>query len=407
MTGLFPHLSGKSITLAVTGGIAAYKACELVRLLVKSGASVRVCMTQAATRFVGPLTFEALSGRSVVTEAFEGAMQHLALTRNCDLLIVAPATANILAKAANGIADDLVSSVIAASAAPVAFCPAMNTLMWSRSATQRNVRQLATDGFEVWGPASGSLACGVEGAGRMIEPVEIAARASRLVSPHPLAGRRVVVTAGPTYEAIDPVRGITNRSSGLQGYAVAQAAFEAGANVTLITGPTALAVPFGVESQHVLSAVEMRDAVIAALPEADIFISVAAVADWRSAEPAANKIKKRDGVLPALQLVENPDILAEAVARFPGLYCAGFAAETENVVKNAKAKLTGKAVHLIVGNDAARTIGSDMNEAYLVSPRGVEATGALTKQALADRIIAFIANDLSKGGLSREPQHIG
>ena len=211
---LYSRLAAKNITVAVTGGIAAYKTCELVRLLVKSGATVRVCMTQAATEFVGPLTFAALSGHPVQTEAFDGTMQHLALTRNCDLLIVAPATANILAKAANGIADDLVSSVILASSCPVAVCPAMNSNMWARASTQRNIAQLKADGFAVLGPACGELACGVSGAGRMIEPEEIAAHAARLLSPKILQGKRFVVTAGHTFEALDPVRGITNRSSG-------------------------------------------------------------------------------------------------------------------------------------------------------------------------------------------------
>lgn len=334
---LYSRLAAKNITVAVTGGIAAYKTCELVRLLVKSGATVRVCMTQAATEFVGPLTFAALSGHPVQTEAFDGTMQHLALTRNCDLLIVAPATANMLAKAANGIADDLVSSVILASSCPVAVCPAMNSNMWAKASTQRNINQLKVDGFAVLGPACGELACGVSGAGRMIEPEEIAAHAASLLSPKILQGKRIVVTAGPTYEALDPVRGITNRSSGKQGYSVAQAAFEAGADVTLISGPTSIKAPYGVKVVPVVSAEEMNEAVRREATGADVFVSVAAVADWRAQTVADEKIKKSDEP-PTLELVENPDILAQAAREFPSLYCVGFAAETENVLENARGK---------------------------------------------------------------------
>ena len=365
---LYSRLAAKNITVAVTGGIAAYKTCELVRLLVKSGTTVRVCMTQAATEFVGPLTFAALSGHPVQTEAFDGTMQHLALTRNCDLLIVAPATANILA---------------------------MNSNMWARASTQRNIAQLKADGFAVLGPACGELACGVSGAGRMIEPEEIAAHAARLLSPKILQGKRFVVTAGPTFEALDPVRGITNRSSGKQGYAVAQAAFEAGANVTLISGPTSIAAPYGVKAVPVVSAEEMNEAVHREAPGADVFVSVAAVSDWRAQAVADEKIKKSDEP-PALDLVENPDILAQAAREFPSLYCVGFAAETENVLENARGKRIRKLARMIVANNARSAIGCDMNEAVIVTADKELATGLVSKDVLAQTIIECIADDLAK-----------
>lgn len=390
---LYPSLNGKRITLAVTGGIAAYKSCELVRLLIKSGAKVRVCMTSAAVNFVGPLTFAALSGNPVETDQFDGSMQHLALTRDCDLLLVAPATANILAKAANGIADDLVSSVILASTCPIAVCPAMNTNMWVKPCTQRNIAQLKTDGVAVLGPASGELACGVSGAGRMLEPDEIVAHVARMLSPHPLAGRKVVVTAGPTYEALDPVRGITNLSSGKQGYAIAQAAFEAGAEVVLVSGPTALKPPVGVHVVAVRSACQMAQAIQDAVADAHVFISVAAVADWRAEVPSTEKIKKTDQA-PALRLVENPDILATVAKSNPALYCVGFAAETENVLENARSKLVRKNARMIVANNARSAIGSDDNEAWLVTKNSETTSGSMSKQALAARIIECIAADL-------------
>ncbi len=392
---LYSRLKGKNITVAVTGGIAAYKTCELVRLLVKSGAGVRVCMTEAATQFVGPLTFEALTGHRVVYGSISGAMEHLELSRDCDLLIVAPATANILAKAAHGIADDPVSSAILASSAPVAVCPAMNCNMWAKPATQRNVTQLKNDGIAVLGPADGELACGVSGAGRMIEPSEIAAHAARLLSPQTLAGKTVIVTAGPTYEALDPVRGITNLSSGKQGYAIAQAAFEAGARVVLISGPTAIEPPYGVELEHVRSADQMNEAVRKVAANADVFVSVAAVADWKAQAVSEGKIKKSDEP-PQLRLTENPDILAQIAHDFPSLYCVGFAAETENVLENARGKLVRKHARLIVANNARSAIGSDLNDAVLVTAASEESSGPVTKETLAHLIIGRIAADLKK-----------
>ena len=316
-------LQGRRITLAVTGGIAVYKVCELVRLLVKSGAYVEVAMTEAAARFVGPLTFEALSGHPVAVDQFSGGMPHLALTRSdTDLLVVAPATANILAKAAGGIADDLVSAVILGRACPMAVVPAMNDRMWANPATQRNAALLRGDGVAILGPACGALACGVEGAGRMLEPGEILAHVRRLLTPQILAGRRVVVSAGPTYEPIDPVRGITNLSSGKQGYAIAEAAFEAGADVTLVTGPTALAAPVGVHVVRTDTALSMKKALESAVAGADAFISVAAVADWRVRAASTHKIKKESfkGADPVLALEENPDILHDIAHANPQLY---------------------------------------------------------------------------------------
>lgn len=391
---LYSGLNGKNITLAVTGGIAAYKSCELVRLLIKSGAHVRVCMTQAALHFVGSLTFAALSGNSVVVEPLDGSMQHIALTRDCDLLLVAPATADMIAKVASGVADDLVSSVILASRCPAVFCPAMNCNMWAKAATQRNVDQIKADGYAVLGPACGVLACGDSGAGRMIEPAEIVASVARMLSPQLLAGKRVVVTAGPTYEAIDPVRGITNLSSGKQGYAVAQAAFEAGAQVTLISGPTALEAPIGIETHHVVSGEQMREHAMKACEKADVFVSVAAVADWRLEAVSDHKIKKT-GEPPQLKLVENPDILADVAKAYPALYCVGFAAETDDILENARAKRVKKNVRMIVANNAAKAIGSGKNEAWIVTATSEAATGAMSKQALAARIIKAVAADLA------------
>ena len=383
-------LSGKSITLAVTGGIAAYKACEIVRLLTGSGASVRVAMTQAATRFVGALTFEALSGGPVYVDQFSGGMPHLALGRGCDLLLVAPATADILAKAASGIADDLVSSVILAAQCPVAFAPAMNSAMWENPATQRNVRTLAGDGAAILGPASGPLACGTSGSGRMLEPGEIVEHCRCLLSPKPLAGKKVVVTAGPTYEAIDPVRGITNRSSGKQGYAIARSARLAGADVTLISGPTALPCPAGVRRIPVQSAAEMLDAVLGSVKDADIFIAVAAVADWGIENPCAEKIKKSSGA-PEIRFRRNPDILGTvcALGERPAL-CVGFAAETQDILRYALDKLRAKGADMIVANGARSAIQSDENEVIFVTRESAEPFGPAAKERVADRLIERI-----------------
>lgn len=392
-------LSGRHITLAITGGIAVYKVCELVRGLVKAGATVEVAMTEAATRFVTPLTFEALSGHPVAVDQFAGGMPHLALTRHdTDLLVVAPATANIIAKAACGIADDLVSTIISGRACPMAVVPAMNERMWSNPATQRNIATLRNDGVHVLGPACGELACGVSGAGRMLEPAQIVAGIRRILTTPVLAGRKVVVSAGPTFEPIDPVRGITNLSSGKQGYAIAQAAFEAGADVTLVSGPTGLEAPFGVTVKHVDTALSMQSALEAAVSDADVFISVAAVADWRVRAPQKSKIKKDalGGVQPMIALEENPDILSGIAHAHPELYCVGFAAETENVEANARRKLERKGVSMVVGNDASRALGSDMNSVVFVNAQGTLAFEGISKYEVACRLIECVAKDLNR-----------
>ena len=390
-------LSGKKITLAVTGGIAAYKACELVRLLARAGAQVRVAMTEAATRFVAPLTFEALSGGPVHVGQFSGGMPHLALGRECDLIVVAPATADILAKAACGIADDLVSSVILARTCPIAFAPAMNSAMWANPATQRNVRTLREDGAAILGPAEGDLACGVSGTGRMMEPADIAEECTALLTPKPLLGKKVLVTAGPTYEAIDPVRGITNRSSGKQGYAIARAARLAGADVTLISGPTALCAPRGVTRVAVESAREMHEAALRHAAGADVFIAVAAVADWGVENPSGDKIKKSAGA-PQISFVRNPDILA-SVCALPGrpAVCIGFAAETRDILGYAKDKLLHKGADMIVANSAARAIQADDNEVIFVTRGGAETFGPAAKSQVAKEIIERAARLAAHG----------
>ena len=390
-------LSGKRITLAVTGGIAAYKACELVRLLARAGAQVRVAMTEAATRFVAPLTFEALSGGPVHVDQFSGGMPHLALGRECDLIVVAPATADILAKAACGIADDLVSSFILARTCPIAFAPAMNSAMWASPATQRNVRTLREDGAAILGPAEGDLACGVSGTGRMLEPADIAEECIALLAAKPLLGKKVLVTAGPTYEAIDPVRGITNRSSGKQGYAIARAARLAGADVTLVSGPVTLPAPRGVTRLTVESAREMHEAVLSHAAGTDVFIAVAAVADWGVANPAGDKIKKSTGA-PQISFVRNPDILASvcALPERPAV-CVGFAAETRDILGYARDKLLSKGADMIVANAAARAIQADDNEVTFVTREGAETFGPAAKNLVAKEIIERVARLAAHG----------
>jgi phosphopantothenoylcysteine decarboxylase/phosphopantothenate--cysteine ligase len=362
-------LSNKKIILGVTGGVAAYKAAELCRLLVKAGADVRVVMTAAAQQFIAPLTFQALSGKPVLASLWDDAsgdgMEHIHLSRTADLLLVAPASADFLAKLAQGRADDLLSTLCLARTCPLAVAPAMNREMWAAAATQRNLARLREDAVAVLGPAAGELACGETGLGRMLEPADLLAG---LMGAGPLAGRRVLVTAGPTFEAIDPVRGLTNLSSGKMGYAVAHAAAEAGAAVCLVSGPTCLATPAGVRRLDVRSAAEMRDAVLAELP-ADVFIAVAAVADYRVAEAAPQKIKKSEAPL-TLQLVPNPDILAEVAARPDAPFCVGFAAETEALAAHAEAKRRRKRVPLLVGNLAQDTLGQDSAELVLFDDRG-------------------------------------
>ncbi len=366
-------LAHKKIILGVTGGIAAYKAAELCRLLIKAGAEVRVVMTAAAQQFVTPLTFQALSGKPVLTSLWDAGsgdgMEHIHLSRDADLLLVAPASADFLAKLVHGRADDLLSTLCLARTCRLAVAPAMNREMWAAAPTQRNLQQLCADGVSLLGPSVGEMACGETGLGRMLEPDGIlAALPGVLGTAGPLAGKRVLITAGPTFEAIDPVRGLTNLSSGKMGYAVAQAAAEAGAEVCLVSGPTCLTSPAGVRRIDVQNAAEMRDAVLGELPS-DVFIAVAAVADYRVDAAATQKIKKSAAGL-TLQLVANPDILAE-VATLPGApFCVGFAAETEHLAEHAEAKRLKKKLPLLVGNLAQDTLGQDSAELVLFDDQG-------------------------------------
>jgi phosphopantothenoylcysteine decarboxylase / phosphopantothenate---cysteine ligase len=392
------ELSGKHLVIGMTGGIAAYKVCELVRRLTEAGATVQVVMTAAAQQFVTATTMQALSGRRVASDAWDGAvdnaMPHIELTRAAHAIVVAPATAHFIAKIAHGLADDLLSAMALArnrTTTPLLIAPAMNIEMWDNPATQRNVEQLRADGITILGPASGDQACGEVGFGRMLEPHELLADITAFFAPKPLAGKRVVLTAGPTFEPIDPVRGITNRSSGKTGFALARAAVEAGAEVTLVTGPVALATPRGVSRVDVMRAAEMRDAVLAALP-ADIFIAVAAVADWRVTNAQASKIKKNErGDAPQLQFEPNPDILATVAALPNAPYCVGFAAETDDVLANARRKLERKHVPLIVANRAQDALGADAAELMLVEAGGTTVLPSASKREQAQRLIAEIA----------------
>ncbi|HQS81326.1 MAG TPA: bifunctional phosphopantothenoylcysteine decarboxylase/phosphopantothenate--cysteine ligase CoaBC [Thiobacillus sp.] len=390
-------LANKKIILGVTGGIAAYKAAELCRLLIKAGADVRVVMTAAAQQFIGPLTFQALSGKPVLTSLWDAAsgdgMEHIHLSREADLLLVAPASADFLAKLAHGRADDLLSTLCLARACKLAVAPAMNREMWSAAPTRRNLEQLQVDGVSLLGPAAGEQACGETGLGRMLEPADIVAALPGLLGAGPLAGKRVLITAGPTFEAIDPVRGLTNLSSGKMGYAVAQAAAEAGAEVCLVSGPTCLATPAGARRIDVQSAADMRRAVLAELP-ADVFIAVAAVADYRVDVAAAQKIKKSTDAM-TLQLVANPDILAEVAALPHAPFCVGFAAETERLAEQAEAKRLKKKLPLLVGNLAQDTLGQDTAELVLFDDRGQHRLPRADKLIQARALIRHLVNHLN------------
>jgi phosphopantothenoylcysteine decarboxylase/phosphopantothenate--cysteine ligase len=369
----------------------------LCRLLVKAGAAVRVVMTAAAQQFVTPLTFQALSGQPVLTSLWDAAsgdgMEHIHLSREADLLLVAPASADFLARLAHGRADDLLSTLCLARTCRLAVAPAMNREMWAAAPTRRNLGQLRADGVDVLGPAAGEQACGETGLGRMLEPADILAALPGVLGAGPLGGRRVLITAGPTFEAIDPVRGLTNLSSGKMGYAVAQAAAEAGAEVCLVSGPTCLDAPAGVRRVDVRSAAEMRDAVLRELP-ADVFIAVAAVADYRVDAAAAQKIKKSDAGL-TLNLVPNPDILAE-VAALPGApFCVGFAAETERLAEHAEAKRQRKKLPLLVGNLAQDTLGQDTAELVLFDDQGQHPLPRADKLTQARALISHLVNLLN------------
>ncbi|MFZ9036537.1 MAG: bifunctional phosphopantothenoylcysteine decarboxylase/phosphopantothenate--cysteine ligase CoaBC [Gammaproteobacteria bacterium] len=346
-------LSNKKILLGITGGIAAYKSAELVRLLIKAGAEVRVVMTPSAQEFVQPLTYQALSGHRVYVDLFDAeadsAMDHIELARWCDLLLVAPATADFLGKMNAGYADNLLLTLCLAAKQPVAVAPAMNQQMWSNPATRENVKQLAARQVVVWGPAEGEQACGDVGAGRMLEAAQLLDNLQRHFSPGRLEGVRLLLTAGPTREAIDPVRYISNRSSGKMGYAIAEAAIQQGASVTLVSGPVSLAPPAGVKLIPVESAQQMFDAVMRQVPEADVFVACAAVSDYRVDQAAQQKIKKSDAAM-SLKLVLNADILATVSALEQRPFCVGFAAETQNVEQYALAKMEQKSLDMIAAN---------------------------------------------------------
>lgn len=401
-------LAGKRILLVIAGGIAAYKSLDLIRRLRERGAVVRPIMTRGAQEFVTPLAVGALSASHVYTELFsredEQDVGHIRLARECDLVLVAPATADLMAKMANGLADDLASTVLLATDRPVLIAPAMNPKMWAHPATQRNFAVLLRDGIEAIGPMEGEMAeSGERGRGRMAEPLEIAARVEDMLSgPKPLAGMKAVVTSGPTHEPIDPVRYIANRSSGKQGHAIAAALARLGADVTLVSGPVTIADPAGVQTRHVERAEEMRDAVLSALP-ADIAVMVAAVADWHVAASAEQKIKKQPGEAPPpLQLAENPDILKTVGhhAKRPRLV-VGFAAETQNVEENGRAKLERKGADLIVANDVSPEtgiMGGDRNRVKLISRDGVEAWPDLSKDEVAERLALWIATQIGRAG---------
>ncbi len=390
------ELLGKRIVLGVTGGIAAYKAAELVRLLGKQGAEVQVAMTEGATHFVTATTFQALSGKPVYLDQWDArmpnAMAHIDLSRQADLILVAPASADFLARIAHGLADDLLATMVLARDCPLLVAPAMNRQMWENPATQRNVTQLQADGVQILGPASGEQACGEVGAGRMLEPEEILEEVIAFFAPKVLAGRKVLITAGPTFEAIDPVRGITNLSSGRMGYAVARAARHAGAQVTLVSGPVGLPAPQGVDRVNVRSALDMHAEVMVRAAAADVFIAVAAVADYRVANAAGHKLKKDAGGIPTIELVENPDILAEVAAMSGGPFCVGFAAESRNLEEYAQTKRRKKNIPLIAGNLIQDGFGGDDNRLVLFDDAGVHPLTPAPKSVLARQLIEHIAH---------------
>ena len=403
-------LAGKHIVLGLTGGIACYKAAELCRALIKEGATVQVVMTAAAEQFITPVTMQALSNRTVYGSQWDARepnnMPHINLSREADAILIAPCSADFMAKLLHGQADDLLSLMCLArplEQVPLLVAPAMNREMWAHPATQRNMAQLIADGTTIFGVGSGDQACGETGDGRMLEPQELLDDVIAFFQPKTLTGQHVLVTAGPTYEAIDPVRGITNLSSGKMGFAIARAAREAGAEVTLVAGPVNLATPRGVSRVDVRSAVDMAQAVQDKADAATVFIATAAVADWRPAHAAGQKIKKDgSGKAPELNFVENPDILA-TIAQSPRgqsqtLYCVGFAAESHDLLTNAQAKRLRKGVPLLVGNIGPATFGQDDNELLLVDELGVTDLGRASKLALARKLIAEIATRIRARG---------
>ena len=394
------NLAGKNIVLGLTGGIACYKAAELARGLVKAGASCQVVMTEAARHFITPVTLQALSGKPVFTDQWDSRisnnMAHIDLSRHADAILISPCSADFMRKLVHGAADDLLSTLCLARPAnvPLLVAPAMNVEMWDNPATQRNVVQLKKDGITLLGPAAGDQACGETGLGRMLEPEQLLESLSAFFQPKLLAGKKVLITAGPTFEPIDPVRGITNLSSGKMGYAIARAASAAGAEVTLVSGPTSLQAPVGVTVLPVTTALEMRDAVLANVKGQQLFIAVAAVADWRVSDVSSQKIKKQDGQLPSLTFEQNPDILAEVAAMASPPYCVGFAAESENLLEHGAAKREKKRIPLLVGNIGHQTFGKDDNELVLFDAHGHKNLARASKEILAGKLIEEIAHRL-------------
>ena len=393
-------LAGKNIVLGLTGGIACYKAAELARGLVKAGASCQVVMTEAARHFITPVTLQALSGKPVFTDQWDSRisnnMAHIDLSRHADAILISPCSADFMRKLVHGAADDLLSTLCLARPAnvPLLVAPAMNVEMWDNPATQRNVVQLKKDGITLLGPAAGDQACGETGLGRMLEPEQLLESLSAFFQPKLLAGKKVLITAGPTFEPIDPVRGITNLSSGKMGYAIARAASAAGAEVTLVSGPTSLQAPVGITVLPVTTALEMRDAVMANVKGQQLFIAVAAVADWRVSDVSSQKIKKQDGQLPSLTFEQNPDILAEVAAMASPPYCVGFAAESENLLEHGAAKREKKRIPLLVGNIGHQTFGKDDNELVLFDAHGHKNLARASKEILAGKLIEEIAHRL-------------
>jgi phosphopantothenoylcysteine decarboxylase / phosphopantothenate---cysteine ligase len=403
------ELSGKKIILGLTGGVACYKSAELCRAMTRAGAQVQVVMTDAAGHFITAVTMQALSGQPVHGSQWDARidnnMAHIELTRAADAILVAPCSADFMFKLAHGVADDLLSTLCLArpQRLPLLVAPAMNVEMWENPATQRNLKQLREDGVRILGPAAGAQACGEVGLGRMLEPEQMLEELIASFQPKVLAGKRVLVTAGPTFEPIDPVRGITNLSSGKMGYAVARAAHEAGAEVLLISGPTALDAPYGVRRVDVQSAQQMHDAVMAACDGQHVFVAVAAVADWRVANASAQKMKKQsDGAAPELKFEQNPDILAAVAARtnlagYP--YCVGFAAESENLLEYGAVKREKKGIPLLVGNIGHHTFGQDDNTIVLFDESGHTVLPRAGKLDLARQLVSEIAKRLDQNSL--------
>lgn len=400
-------LLNKKIVLGISGGIAAYKTPELARLLIQEGASVQVVMTEAAQQFVTPVTMQALTGNPVYTSQWDNSiannMAHIELSRSADVILIAPTSADLMAKLSLGLADDLLSTLCLAKDCPLLLAPAMNKQMWEHAATQRSAERLAKDGVTLLGPASGFQACGEVGMGRMLEPAEIAEQVIAFFQKKTLAGKKVLITAGPTFEAIDPVRGITNHSSGKMGFAIAQAALEAGAQVHLVAGPCALATPLEATGRitrtNVVSAKEMHAATLAAT-DCDVFFAVAAVADWGITKPAKEKIKRQGKAVPSLEFIANPDILLDVAKAVktkggkPHPYCVGFAAESTDLEKHADEKRKRKGIPMIVGNIGPDTFGSDLNQLLVIDASGSKKIAKAEKLYLARQLIQLVAKKI-------------